>query len=76
MLMQSSYFFIRIPNHPSASDVVNTLDERSLARIFKIYGEEKYAVKVARAIIEAKYMLKTIETTRELAALVEAAVDE
>src|SRR5215218_2034693 len=34
----------------SASDLVNDLDERDLERIFRRYGEERYARQIARAI--------------------------
>lgn len=36
-----------------------------------MYGEEKQAKKIARAIIEARYLFKTLNTTSELARLVE-----
>jgi 16S rRNA (cytosine1402-N4)-methyltransferase len=38
----------------SAADVVNTFDESDLARIIAVYGEEKRARAVARAIVEAR----------------------
>lgn len=66
----------RVSRQVTASDVINTLDERSLARIFKVYGEEKMAPVIARSITEAKFMLKTIGTTAELAALVEATLNK
>lgn len=38
----------------SAADVVNTFDEHDLARIIAVYGEEKRARAVARAIVAAR----------------------
>ena len=38
----------------SAADVVNTFDEPDLARIIAVYGEEKRARAVARAIVAAR----------------------
>lgn len=38
----------------SAADVVNHFDEGDLARIFAVYGEEKRARAVARAIVQAR----------------------
>ena len=39
---------------PSAADVVNHFDESDLARIIAVYGEEKRARAVARAIVAAR----------------------
>lgn len=60
----------RFPNMPTAADVVNTLDADDLANIFKTYGEEKHSTKVAHAIIDSRFMMKSLRTTRELATLV------
>lgn len=60
----------RFPNMPTAADVVNTLGAEDLAKIFKTYGEEKYAMKVAQAIIDSRFMMKSLRTTQELATLV------
>jgi len=38
----------------TAAEIVNTYAENDLARIFKEYGEERYAKGVARAIVEAR----------------------
>merc|ERR1712071_425348 len=48
------------------------VDEDSLSRILKVYGEERQAKKIARAVIEARYLFKSLKTTRELAQLVES----
>lgn len=60
----------RDPNQITAREVLATADEHELYKIFKIYGEEKKAAKIARTIIEARYMVKNIETTHELVDIV------
>ena len=35
----------------TAADVLNTYDERELARILRVYGEERFAPRIARAIV-------------------------
>ncbi|XP_013783463.1 probable methyltransferase-like protein 15 homolog [Limulus polyphemus] len=60
----------RYPGEPTGADVINTLDARSLAKIFKTYGEEKQAKKIAQAIIDARFMLQKITTSSQLADLV------
>lgn len=63
-------------NEPTASDVLAKLNESDLYRIFKVYGEEKQAKRVARAIVETRHTLKRIETTKELANIVAACFDD
>lgn len=58
---------------PSAADVVNEWPESDLARIIKEYGEERYARRVARAIVAARKE-SPIETTSALANIVRSAV--
>jgi len=60
----------------SAVHLVNTLDVPTLARIFKHYGEEKNAMKIATAISDYRYQMKQIRTTGELSGIVEAAFSE
>jgi 16S rRNA (cytosine1402-N4)-methyltransferase len=38
----------------TAADLVNTWDERRLARLLREYGEERYASQIARAIVRAR----------------------
>jgi 16S rRNA (cytosine1402-N4)-methyltransferase len=38
----------------SAREIVNTWDEKELATIFRRYGEERYAVPIARAIVRRR----------------------
>ncbi len=54
----------------SASDVVNGYDERELSRIIKKYGDEKFARRIAAAIVAAR----PIATTSELAEAVTNAI--
>jgi 16S rRNA (cytosine1402-N4)-methyltransferase len=58
---------------PSAADLVNTLDTDGLSRLFWTYGEESNARRIARAIGDHR-TAKPIETTTDLAAIVEGAV--
>lgn len=62
----------RFPNQPTVADILAKIDEEDLARILKVYGEEKNAKKIAKAIIDARYSVKKIETTKELADVVES----
>lgn len=50
----------------TAEDVINNLDTQDLATIFKTYGEERRARKMANAIIDARTLLGRIRTTTEL----------
>lgn len=55
------------PDNPrSASDLVNGLPEKELARILREYGEERYAERIAREIVKSR----PIRTTGELARIV------
>ena len=38
----------------TASEIVNTWDERRLARVLREYGEERYATQIGRAIVRAR----------------------
>jgi 16S rRNA (cytosine1402-N4)-methyltransferase len=56
----------------SAYDVVNSYDEGDLIRIFREYGEEKNAKRIARAIVAAR-AISPIATTKQLVAIIESA---
>jgi len=60
----------RFDEMPTAADVVNTLSAEHLAKIFKIYGEERYAQKIAQTIVDSRFMMKSLSSTTELANLV------
>lgn len=66
----------RCPDQPTAADILAKIDEYDLARILKIYGGEKNAKKIARAIVDIRYAYRKLETTRELADVVAAAFPE
>ena len=53
----------------TAEEIVNTWPEKSLAKIFTEYGEERHAARVAQHIIAARKRAP-ISTTRELADVV------
>jgi len=57
----------------SAADIVNTLDEASLARIIHHYGEERFARQIARAIVAARTEAP-IDTTGRLATIIRRVV--
>ncbi len=38
----------------TAADLLNTADERELARILRTYGEERFASRIARAVVRAR----------------------
>ncbi len=54
----------------TAADIVNDTDERELARILADYGDERFARRIAKAIVAAR----PVRTTRELAELVREAI--
>ncbi|MEA2383467.1 MAG: rRNA (cytosine1402-N4)-methyltransferase [Solirubrobacteraceae bacterium] len=57
----------------TAADVVNTRDERQLARLFREYGEERFAKPIARAIVRERAR-HALETTNELVEVIAGAV--
>jgi 16S rRNA (cytosine1402-N4)-methyltransferase len=57
----------------SAREIVNDWDERGLARLFRTYGEERYAGPIARAIARRRRAAE-LETTQELVDTIKAAV--
>lgn len=58
---------------PSAYDLVNGADVSSLARIIREFGEEKYALQIAKKIGYARQD-GPIETTGDLVAVIEKAI--
>ncbi|HXF56687.1 MAG TPA: 16S rRNA (cytosine(1402)-N(4))-methyltransferase RsmH [Actinomycetota bacterium] len=58
---------------PTAAEVVNTYPEERLARVLQDYGEERFARRIARAIVRARARAP-IARTDQLAAVVAAAV--
>lgn len=57
----------------SAIDVVNTYSKEDLARIIRVYGEEKFANNIAKHIVNEREKAP-IETTGQLAKIVDQAI--
>lgn len=57
----------------SAKDIVNGYEERELAKIIRLYGEEPFAAKIAKNIVSARNE-KEIETTSELADIIKKSI--
>jgi 16S rRNA (cytosine1402-N4)-methyltransferase len=57
----------------TATEVVNEWDERRLARLLREYGEERYAGRIARAIVRRRRETR-IETTQELVDVIKSAI--
>jgi 16S rRNA (cytosine1402-N4)-methyltransferase len=55
-----------------ASELVATLDERELTALFRRYGEEPFAPRIARAVVAAR-RTAPVDTAERLAEVVEAA---
>ena len=59
----------------TAKDVVNTYPKEELARIIREYGEDNFANNIAKHIVQAR-QTHEIETTAELAQIVEQAIPQ
>ena len=57
----------------SAHEIVNTWDERRIARLLREYGEERYAGQIARAIVRQRGRGE-LDTTQSLVDVVKSAV--
>ncbi len=57
----------------SAYDAVNSLPLNELCRIIRSYGEEKYAMSIAKNIVKAR-AVKSIETTFDLCDIISASM--
>ncbi len=60
-------------NERSTEEIVNNYDLLELTRIFREYGEEKHAYRIAKMIVSER-RIKRIKTTRDLVAVIEQAV--
>ncbi|MGB9690604.1 MAG: 16S rRNA (cytosine(1402)-N(4))-methyltransferase RsmH [Candidatus Sumerlaeaceae bacterium] len=58
---------------PTAADIVNQASEEELTQMFRDYGEERWARKIARAIV-ARRQLCPISTTTQLREVVASAI--
>jgi 16S rRNA (cytosine1402-N4)-methyltransferase len=56
-----------------AQDVLNTYDRSALIRILRVYGEEKFAPKIADNIIKARES-NSLNTTKDLAEIVKDSI--
>jgi 16S rRNA (cytosine1402-N4)-methyltransferase len=57
----------------SAADWIATADDREISQVIAEYGEDRFARKIARAIVAAR-VVERIETTLQLAAVVASAI--
>lgn len=57
----------------NARNIVNEWDEKDIARILRDYGEENWAVQIARVIADRR-KLAPIETTSQLVHIIDAAI--
>lgn len=54
----------------SAADVINGYDAKALARVLRVHGDERFADRIARAIVAAR----PVRTTTQLAEIVVSAI--
>jgi len=57
----------------TAADIVNTWDEKEIARVLRDWGEENWAVQIARVICDRRKK-QPIETTGQLVDMIDAAI--
>lgn len=57
----------------TAADLVNSLDERELMKIFRDYGEERWAARIAKNIVRER-RAAPIETTTDLVRIIERSI--
>jgi 16S rRNA (cytosine1402-N4)-methyltransferase len=57
----------------TAEQIVNQWDERRLARVLREYGEERYAGRIARAIVRARQR-RELQSTGQLVEVIKGAV--
>jgi 16S rRNA (cytosine1402-N4)-methyltransferase len=57
----------------TAREILNTWDERRIARLLRQYGEERYATQIARAVGRARRS-RELTTTNELVELIKSSV--
>lgn len=60
-------------NTLTAAEVINHYNEADLARILRVYGEEKWAQRIAKLVVQQRAQ-KPIETTLELVDVVKRAI--
>jgi 16S rRNA (cytosine1402-N4)-methyltransferase len=57
----------------TAAEIVNTWEDRQLARLLREYGEERYAGQISRAIVRTRARQR-IDSTQELVDVIKSAV--
>ncbi|WP_136520336.1 16S rRNA (cytosine(1402)-N(4))-methyltransferase RsmH [Cellulomonas telluris] len=57
----------------TAAEVLNTYDERALARVLHVYGEERFAARIARAVVRRREQAP-LTRTGELVDIVRASI--
>jgi 16S rRNA (cytosine1402-N4)-methyltransferase len=57
----------------TAADIVGEWDDRRLARLFREYGEERYASQIARAVVRARRR-SPLRTTQDLVDVIKSAI--
>ncbi|MGN8246408.1 16S rRNA (cytosine(1402)-N(4))-methyltransferase RsmH [Cellulomonas soli] len=57
----------------TAADVLNEYDERAIARVLREYGEERFAPRIAKAIVRAR-AVQPLTRTAELVDIVRASI--
>jgi 16S rRNA (cytosine1402-N4)-methyltransferase len=57
----------------TAADLINNLAEEALRKIFRDYGEERWAKQIARRIVNERAQ-KKIQTSKQLARIVQSAI--
>ena len=62
-------------NTLNAAEVINTYNEHDLARILRVYGEEKFASQIAREIVRRREH-EPIETTGQFVEIIKAGIIE
>lgn len=61
-------------NNPrNAAEVIHTLDEADLSRILRVYGDERFAARIAREIVKRR-AISPIKTTFQLVDVIKAAI--
>ena len=58
----------------SAAEWLATAEQKEIARVIKDYGEERFAVQIAKAIVTRREQGESLSRTRELASLVASVV--
>ncbi|XP_042232828.1 probable methyltransferase-like protein 15 homolog [Homarus americanus] len=66
----------RDPNQLTAADILSHIDEDSLYKVLKYYGEESNARKISRVVVESRHLFRKLHTTKELAELVMSVTGE